>query len=165
MRFEWAGATTTEDVVMRPVAKLEQLSYYPELCEHVRRLARQGFSAGDIAERLDKKGYRTPIRRGKFGAQMVGDLMRRLGSSRTQGHPSPAEGKEGPLAENEWWLSELATEVGMPKVTLYGWVRRGWVRARQQREPPRRWIVWADEKELEQLQQRRENRDDFGKAE
>jgi DNA invertase Pin-like site-specific DNA recombinase len=152
VRFEWAGATTTEDVVMRPVAKLEQLSYYPELCEHVRRLTAQGFSAGHIAERLNKKGYRTPIRRGEFGAQMVGDLMRRLGS-KTQGHPSSERQQEGPLDENEWWLSELATEVGMPKVTLYGWIRRGWVRARQQRERPRRWIVWADEKEVERLRQ------------
>jgi hypothetical protein len=160
-RFEWAGGTPTEDLVIRPVAKLEQLSYYPELCEHVRRLAAQGLSAGDIAERLNKKGYRTPIRRGKFGAQMVRDLMRRL-RSRTQGHPSP-EGQAGPLDENEWWLSELATEVGMPKVTLYGWIRRGWVRARQQRERPRRWIVWADEKEVERLHQRVEN-SDFGKV-
>jgi hypothetical protein len=162
VRFEWAGGATTEDVVIRPVAKLEQLSYYPKLCEHVRRLAAQGLSAGDIAERLNKKGYRTPIRRGKFGAQMVGDLMRRLGS-RTQGHPS-LEGQQGSLEENEWWLSELATEVGMPKVTLYGWIRRGWVRARQHRERPRRWIVWADEKEVERLRQRVEN-SDFGKVE
>jgi hypothetical protein len=38
------------------------------------------------------------------------------------------------------------------------------VRARQQRECPRRWIVWADEKEVERLRQRVEN-SDIGKVE
>jgi hypothetical protein len=42
-----------------------------------------------------------------------------------------------------------ARTIGMPDITLYDWVRRGWVKARQQPQPPRRWIVWADETEIE----------------
>ena len=40
----------------------------------------------------------------------------------------------------------------MPQATLYGWLRRGRLKARQQEEKvPYRWIVWADEGELERL--------------
>jgi hypothetical protein len=39
----------------------------------------------------------------------------------------------------------------MPEATLYGWLRRGWLKARQQQRPPQRSIVWADETEVERL--------------
>jgi hypothetical protein len=44
----------------------------------------------------------------------------------------------------------------MPTVTLYNWVRRGWVKARQQSEFPKQWIIWADEVELERLKTHRQ---------
>ncbi len=40
----------------------------------------------------------------------------------------------------------------MPSVTLHNWIGRGWVKARQQQ--PRRWIIWANEAEVECLHQR-----------
>ena len=154
VHFEWAGGTTSEDVVIRPVAKMEQLSYYPALCERIRALAAQGFCARTVAEHLNEEGYRTPRRREKFGARLIGDLTRRLLGPATRGNSLP-KGQDGSAEEDEWWLSELATEVGMPKVTLYGWIQRGWVRARQSPERPRRWVVWADEGEVERLRQLR----------
>jgi hypothetical protein len=42
----------------------------------------------------------------------------------------------------------------MPVVTLYSWLRRGWLRARQQEKAPQRWIIWADAAEVERLKQR-----------
>jgi hypothetical protein len=48
----------------------------------------------------------------------------------------------------------LAHTIGMPAITLYAWLQRGWVKGRQQQQPPRRWIVWADEAEVERLRQR-----------
>jgi len=42
----------------------------------------------------------------------------------------------------------------MPLATLQGWVRRGWVQARQQATPPRRWIAWADDAEIARLRER-----------
>lgn len=154
VRFEWAGGSATEGVLFRPVAKLEQLSYYPELRERVRELAARGFSARAVAERLNKEGYRTPRRREEFGARLVGDLMRRLGPTVRGGQP-PKGQEDGPLEEDEWWLSELATEVEMPKVTLYGWIRRGRVRAWQHPECSGRWVVWADEGEVGRLRRLR----------
>ncbi len=42
----------------------------------------------------------------------------------------------------------------MPLATLQGWIRRKWVRARQQEQAPRRWIVWADDAEIARLRER-----------
>jgi len=44
----------------------------------------------------------------------------------------------------------------MPSVTLHNWIGRGWVRARQQSQPPRRWIIWADSVEIERLRERQQ---------
>jgi len=45
----------------------------------------------------------------------------------------------------------------MPIVTLYNWVRRGWVKARQQPQPPRHWIIWANASEFERLKTHRQS--------
>ena len=138
--------------MIRPVGKMEHLSYYPALCERVRSLAMRGMSTPTIAQRLNEEGYRPPKRQEGFDRQIVQDLMRRLGLSRRRPR---SKGREG-LAQHEWWLWELAKEIGgMPEATLYGWLRRGWVKARQQQQEPRHWIVWADEAELERLRQLR----------
>jgi hypothetical protein len=42
----------------------------------------------------------------------------------------------------------------MPTVTLFTWIRRGWVAAHQQEQPPHRWILWADPAEVERLRER-----------
>jgi predicted site-specific integrase-resolvase len=51
-------------------------------------------------------------------------------------------------------LPNLAQAIGMPAVTLYQWAYRGWLRARRQEQPPQRWIIWADEQEMERLRER-----------
>lgn len=141
----WVGGTRTEGILVRPVARLEQLSYYRPLCERVCVLAGEGLKAREIAERLNAEGYRPPKRRESFGAQGIGDLMHRLGLTRKKSHSK----ERADLGEEEWWLPELALAIGMPGVTLYHWVRRGWVNARQRED--RRWVVWADEAEVERL--------------
>jgi hypothetical protein len=138
--------------MIRPVAKLEHLSYYPQLCERVRRLAAQGMTAAAIAQRLNEEGYRPPKRQEGFDRQSAQDLIHRLGLGRRRPRP---EGREE-LGRHEWWLQELACELGMPEATLYGWLRRGRLKARQQEEKvPYRWVVWADDEELERLKRLR----------
>lgn len=144
----WVGGSRSEHIVIRPIAKLEQLSYYPQLCERVRELAAQGFDAARIAEQLNIDGYRPPKRRKDFGREGARELMRRLDlcTSRT------SDKRTQDLGEHHWTLPELAQAVGMPCVTLYNWVRRGWVTAQQQTNG--RWVAWADEAEVERLRQR-----------
>jgi len=148
VRIEWAGGRRTTAVVIRPVSSFEQLSYYPQLCGRVRELASQGLDSRRIAQCLDAEGYRSPKLVEGFGYQGVQKLMRRLGLSRHQGRQRPPQGL---LGEHEWWLGELAERIRMPKQTLYTWVRRGWVSSRQSTGHARRWVVWADEAELERL--------------
>ncbi|MBA2767706.1 MAG: recombinase family protein [Sporichthyaceae bacterium] len=146
----WAGGVQTAGELVRPVARVDQLSYYPRLVERVRALAAEGLSMAAIAARLNAEGFRPPKRRERFGPQGVHDLLQRL-ENRT-----PRRRSEQPvdLGVHEWWLADLARATGMPPVTLFSWIRRGWVTGRQQAEPPRRWILWADEAELEQLRER-----------
>ena len=148
VRIEWAGGRQTTAVVIRPVSSFEQLSYYPQLCERIRELALQGLDSRRIAQCLDAEGYRSPKLVEGFGCQGVQKLMRRLGLSRHQGRQRLPQGL---LGEHEWWLGELAERIRMPKQTLYTWVRRGWVSSRQSTGHARRWVVWADEAELERL--------------
>ncbi len=145
--IEWVGGAQTTGEIVRPVARLDQLSYYPHLCARVRQLAAEGLPAAAIAERLNADGYRPPKRRERFGAQGVQELLQRLGVRTKQNQVRRLSG----LGPQEWGLRELAQELGMPHVTLYNWIGRGWVTAR--REPTTgRWIVWADEAEIARLQ-------------
>jgi hypothetical protein len=148
--IDWIGGSRTEAETVRPVARLEQLSYYPQLCERVRQLAAEGLPAGAIAERLNAEGYRPPKRHEHFGPQGVLDLLQSLGlcTKRSRRQQPPA------MAEHEWGLRDLAQAIGMPHVTLYNWLHRGWVQARREEQPPHRWILWADEAERDRLRQR-----------
>jgi DNA invertase Pin-like site-specific DNA recombinase len=151
VRIEWAGGTTTESIMIRPVAKLKHLSYYPKLCERVRSLAAQGMTAAAIARCLNEEGYRPPKRREGFDRQSAQDLIHRLGLSRRR---LRSEGQED-LGRQEWWLGDLSCELGMPQATLYGWLRGGRLKACQQQKVPYRWIVWADDEELGKLKRLR----------
>ena len=61
----------------------------------------------------------------------------------------------GPLAQNEWWFADLVRHLNLPSPTLYSWMRRGWVEARQLAGRAGRWILWADDGELARLRQLR----------
>lgn len=147
--IEWAGGLRTEGQLIRPVATLKQLSTYPRLCQRVRELVNAGCASAEIARHLDDEGYR-PAREGHhFSTQSVRELRRRLGLGRGRPHTVRHDG----LGPHEWWKAELARVLGIPSGTLAHWIRRDWVRARQQDEPLRRWVVWADESEQERLRQ------------
>jgi DNA invertase Pin-like site-specific DNA recombinase len=150
--IEWAGGLRTEGHLTRPVARLEQLSYYPQLCQRLATLAAAGWSARAIAERLNAEGFRPPKRRECFRPQGVQDLLRRLDLA----PPRPRSSAPPALGPHEWWLRDLARCLAMPEITLYDWIRRGWVRARRQEQPSPRWVIWADATELERLRERRQ---------
>ena len=142
----WAGGATTTARLVRPVAHLDQLSYFPLLRERVAALAAQGLTAAAIAEQINAEGLRPPKRVDHFTAETMRELMHRLGISPRTARSHPAS--PGP---DQWWLKDLAHEIGMPPVTLYSWVQRGWVTAHQDTRPPRRWIVHADPAEIDRL--------------
>jgi hypothetical protein len=147
----WAGGHTTRGQTIRPVARLEQLSCYPQLVERVRQLAEQGHRAQAIARRLHAEGFRPAKGRQRIGVSAITQLLHQLGCPRafTRDRIVPPPGEEpGP---HEWWLDDLA----MPPITLHSWIRRGWVSARQESRRPHRWIIHADGHQLAELRQRR----------
>ena len=149
--IKWAGGDTCNVDLVRPVAKWTQLSYYPQLCYQLEQLAQTNLTTDEIIERLHQAGFRPPKRRQTFNREGIRALMRRLG---LLGSSPPKV--QAALAKNEWLLPDLARQLEMPKPTLYDWVRRGWVKARQQTNARKSWIVWADSAELYRLQKHRQ---------
>ena len=64
--IHWAGGMISKLEMVRPVAKLEQLSYYPQMIERIKHLAGQGLRAAQIAEQLNQEGWRPPKRMRKI---------------------------------------------------------------------------------------------------
>ncbi len=151
LTIEWMGNSISKVELIRPVAKWTQLSNYPQLCQRLRQLVQSGATTEEIAQSLNQEGFYPPKRRKTINAEEVRALMRRFGLATPRIPENQAS-----LAEHEWWLPQLASVLQMPTVTLYSWVRRGWVKARQQSEFPKHWIIWADETELERLKAHRQ---------
>lgn len=147
--IEWVGGGRTEGQVLRPIARLADLSSYPALCQRLRELTDQGLSAEVIGERLAAEGFRSARGDASFSPSWVRALRQRLGLS--TGRPHAVRRDE--LGPDEWWRSELAQVLGIPSGTLAAWIGRGLVRARRADEPMQRWILWADEAERERLRQ------------
>jgi DNA invertase Pin-like site-specific DNA recombinase len=155
VEITWAGGHTTRGQTTRPVARLEQLSSYPQLLQRVRQLAEQGHRAQAIARRLHAEGFRPAKGRQRIGISAITQLLHQLGCPRafTRERITPPPGEApGP---HEWWLDDLAAELAMPPITLHSWIRRGWVHARQESRRPYRWIIHADPHQLAELRQRR----------
>ena len=145
----WAGGHQTRAALSRPVARLDQLSYYPALAERISALARQGLNSTAIAGQLAAEGFRTPRLHDRFHPGEIQHLIRRLGLRPGLDHDHRTD--QGSLGPGQWWLAALACEIGMPAATLFGWLRRGWATGRQDTRPPYRWIITADPAEVDRL--------------
>jgi DNA invertase Pin-like site-specific DNA recombinase len=82
VEITWAGGHTTRGQTIRPVARLEQLSSYPQLRERVRQLAEQGHRAQAIANRLHAEGFRPAKGRQRIGISAITQLLHQLGCPR-----------------------------------------------------------------------------------
>jgi len=149
VRIEWIGGGQTEGVVIRPVGKLSELSTYPQICHQVRALTEAGWAAAAIAQALSDAGFRPCRPNIGFRAQTITQLQRRLGVRA----PRPRVRQHDGLLPDEWWPTELVRTLGIPRESLYRWIRQGLVRARQLDEPLHRWVMWADEAEQERLRE------------
>jgi hypothetical protein len=146
----WSGGFVSRHEVRRPVRRLEQLRDYTALMDRVLELHRAGRTSGEIADRLNAEGFRPAKRRATFNRAMVRQML----SRRFRSGPRPRALTEvSPLEEHEWWLTDLARELGMP--TVHCWLRRGWITARKRTGAGGRWILWADDEELDRLRRLR----------
>ena len=61
-----------------------------------------------------------------------------------------------PREADEWTVKELAQQLQMPEPTLYAWLKKGLIKARQVKANSRLvWLVTSDAEQLEQLHQQR----------
>jgi hypothetical protein len=79
VEVHWHGGDRTRTNLVRPVARVEQLSYYPQLMERVRTLHAQGHKSSAIAAELNVEGWRPAKRRQTFNSPMVQALLARQG--------------------------------------------------------------------------------------
>jgi hypothetical protein len=146
--IHWLGGMTSAHELIRPVGRYEQMRDYKELLEYILELHEQGWSARQIAEQLNREGWRPPRRRATFNAPMIRKLLSRNVRRGREVDPTEASIL---LESDEWWFGALARQLDMPPATLYSWLRRGWVHARQLPGVCGRWILWAGEDELSRL--------------
>ena len=147
----WAGGHQTSGQAVRPVARLDQLSYFPALLARVTGLAAAGRSNRQIADALNAEGFRPPKRTSRFSDQQVRTLISRRGiRSQAKGRPAALTG----LAPGQWSVPGLSAELGMPTASIYNWIYRGWITARHA-PGTRNWIITADDEQMRQLRERR----------
>jgi DNA invertase Pin-like site-specific DNA recombinase len=145
----WAGGHQTHATLNRPVARIEQLSYYPALTGRIAALAGQGLDSAVIAGRLAAEGFRTPRLHERFHPGEIQHLIRRLGLRPGLDHDPRT--RQGSLGPGQWSLATIAREIEMPTATLFGWLKRGWITGHQDTRPPYRWIITAGPAEVERL--------------
>lgn len=152
--LHWAGGHQTYTRFRRPVAKLTQLSDWPEIRERILALKAEGRTAQEIAEWLNREG-RISSHLKPFTAATIRAALSRLALTQVR---RGAGNDQLALVENEWFVPDLAREVGVSRQVVYSWIRAGRVPARQVDGPQGRWIVRADAAMLESLKTASGNR-------
>lgn len=151
VRIEWQGHHVTEGQVIRPVARLDQVSTYADVCHRVAAGVAQHRTALDVADELNAAGLRPPKRRTTWNVGQVRGLAQRLGLQFSQGKDGRVVQSRRPPRAGDWWtLDGLAQALKMPVITLYAWLRRDIVKGEQQR-PGGTWRIWADDAEIQRL--------------
>jgi hypothetical protein len=143
--IHWNGGFVSQHELIRPVASYQQLSGYKELMVRVEELRRSGHSSSEIADRLNDEGFHPP-NGNRFQGTTIRRLLHRTRSDGTRTEPP------------HWRLRDLAEKLDMPTNTLRSWLRRGWLHGRQLAGAHGRWMIWADEDELNRLTQLRQHR-------
>ena len=145
--IHWAGGFTSHHALVRPVARYDQLDNHAQLLARILELHHQKRTSAQIADQLNREGFRPPKRRETYHAPMVRTLL----SRRKRAGRRARAVENHTLATDEWWFTDLARRLNLPQPTLYSWLRRGWVHARQLPVAGGRWTLWADAEELDRL--------------
>jgi hypothetical protein len=96
-----------------------------------------------------REGFRPPTNSaGRFTPKRARDLIYRLGLS-------PRRRPSEDLAADEWWLRDLADELGVGYGRFKEWVSRGYVHARRIGSR-KHLVIWADAGERERLDRLRD---------
>jgi DNA invertase Pin-like site-specific DNA recombinase len=147
----WRGGTETRHEVYQGLRRTADLVGFEALRARVTEWRGQGKTGEQIAEELNREGHRT-ARGGPYTGARVRRLFLNLGLAAVPaGVASPADlpGKD------EWWLPDLAAQLGVKPIVVHRWRWSGCVQARQLPGENGRWIIWADGAERRRLRQLR----------
>jgi hypothetical protein len=111
--------------------------------DRVAALRHEGHTAAQIADTLNREGFRPPKQRGQFFPDLVRQLMSRHGLATEKTYTEQ-------LGPHEWWLPKLTEAIPVSTGKLADWARRGWLHSRK--TPARYlWVLWADKQEMKRL--------------
>lgn len=149
--IQWAGGAGTSIPLIRPVASLTQLSYYPDLLQRAMELRTAGTTLQAIAQHLTDEDWRPVSGHGPWTFAMVCHLFNRPEAGTWT--PTRRRLVEGIQREpHEWTSQELAEALGMTRDSLNNWVQKGRLRMRKVPYGKRCVrLIWADDDELERL--------------
>ena len=94
--IEWVGGSETKGVVIRPVSKMEYLSYYPRMCERVSDLVGQGLSTKRSPKRSTAKATARPSRPGDWAGRRSTKYSSVSGCERSAAGVRATSGREVP---------------------------------------------------------------------
>jgi hypothetical protein len=155
VEVHWVGGHQSRLTLIRPVARVDQLSRSADLKARIKTWHEAGCAPQQIAQRLNAEGWRPPKRRDTYNAAMVRSLLMRLGL-RT-GSPKQQWVDRVARDGDEWTFAELTAKLDIPQPTLYSWLRKGQLNARPVRAPAGTlWLIKADDSELARLRQLRQ---------
>jgi DNA invertase Pin-like site-specific DNA recombinase len=149
VRIDWHGGADRTRTFRRPVGSYRQQEDWARLSSTLAALHGRNRTPDQIAEALNRAGFRPPNRAVEFRGGMVRRLLDELGLRPRVSRRS----SEGALNADEKWLHELAPELGLSPHTLHGWRKKGWLHARQLGGRGGAWAVWASEAERARLRE------------
>jgi len=148
--IHWKEHFTSHHEIVRSVGTYQQLRDYDQLVQRLQQLYSEGRTISQMADRLNAEGFVPPRRRGVYSEHVLGPLLLRLGLV-------CEHRRKDVLQVDEWWVSDLATKLGIGTQKVYYWINQQWIQSR--RSPVRKyWIVWADTDELQRLEQLKTHR-------
>src|SRR5262249_6189609 len=145
--LHWAGGHQSYTRFRRPVASLSQLSDWPQFRQRLLTLKSKGLTAEEIAKQLNREGRTSPHHKA-FTSATIRAALSRCGLTDVR---RGAANEQLALKEDEWFVPDLARELGVRPHVVYAWIRKGKLPARQVDGSQGRWIVHADAATLESL--------------
>jgi transposase-like protein len=104
-----------------------------------------------IVIRLRAEGYRHSRDDCDIGWRAVEQILLRTGHTINRSpQPRRVHPDQAPH-DNEWWLADLAAELGVTLGTIHHWRQQARLTGRQETYPPHRWILHADPAKLAEL--------------
>jgi hypothetical protein len=118
--IRWAGGHESTGQAVRPVARMDQLSYFPRMLARITELAEAGHRTRQIADRLNTEGLKPPKRTSRFGPDQVLHLINQHGIRLPATRAKPTALTI--TSSHEWSVTGLATVLGMPTASVYNWI-------------------------------------------